>query len=339
MGVSSISWASQTPLTGSRKWVLLALANFADDADGYCFPGQRTLAEWAGISERTVREQLAELERDGWIERAHRMRDGWRTSDEYVVRFDRFTPAPKSRRTLRRDSPVGAADSVVSTGEIRRTEPSVEPPEKNTPAALDLAVESVPKATKPRGEIRPEVEQLATGIVELLTENGIAARVDSHARRAADRILAKPAATSVDVALAVVSHATHDHWWRSRIRTATKAAEHWDTVRLQMPADALAAAAPASQPGRRRNGEWEPLLAEDGEEARAHRFLARSVDPAVWWVEDGRDREELLDRILALPVVYSTRGEQHAALMNAWRLRWEGGSFVAEVPGFVPVAV
>ncbi len=100
------SWAYAQEIPGAgRKFVLVALADRAN-ADGYSFPGQKSLASMTGQSERTVREHLEWLEAEGFIRREERRRkDGTRTSDAY------YLPPMDSTGSIRR---------LTSSGEIRR---------------------------------------------------------------------------------------------------------------------------------------------------------------------------------------------------------------------------
>jgi hypothetical protein len=54
-------WAYDLPLRGPAKPVLVALADFADEA-GSCYPGQDRLCQMTGLSIRTVRRALERLE-------------------------------------------------------------------------------------------------------------------------------------------------------------------------------------------------------------------------------------------------------------------------------------
>lgn len=66
--------------------VLRALADRIN-ADGQCWPSQRTIAEDARLSPRSVWSALEELEASGWIGRARRhKRNGYRSSDLITVR-------------------------------------------------------------------------------------------------------------------------------------------------------------------------------------------------------------------------------------------------------------
>ena len=58
--------AWQTPLDGNPKYVLLALADYADKR-GVCFPGIDKISIKCGLNERTVRRAVKILLKEGYI--------------------------------------------------------------------------------------------------------------------------------------------------------------------------------------------------------------------------------------------------------------------------------
>lgn len=111
------SWAWSQGIRGSgRKSVLVALADRAN-GDGYSYPGQKTLAEMTGQSERSVREHVEWLEENGYVRRKERRRsDGTRTSDGYNL------PPMDSTGNIRR---------WTTTGNTRRLTQEHETPDQN----------------------------------------------------------------------------------------------------------------------------------------------------------------------------------------------------------------
>ncbi len=80
-----IIWKSSLP--ANEKLLALALNSFVD-GNGECFPGQKTLADMCGMSDRTVRGLCKKLETKGVLVRSHRYaKDGNRTSDLYRIDF------------------------------------------------------------------------------------------------------------------------------------------------------------------------------------------------------------------------------------------------------------
>ncbi len=82
MSFQASTWATKQKVpSASAKFILLLLANYAD-ADGFTFVGQKTLAEDASMSPRTIVRHMATLENAGLIRRSRRFReDGSRSSD------------------------------------------------------------------------------------------------------------------------------------------------------------------------------------------------------------------------------------------------------------------
>ena len=75
-------------MTGSPKARLLSLclAHHVNNFTGKAFPGQKTLSQVCGFSERTVRDAIREIEAGGLIKRRERRNSqGERTSDEYEL--------------------------------------------------------------------------------------------------------------------------------------------------------------------------------------------------------------------------------------------------------------
>lgn len=92
---------------GSRRMVLLVLAEHADDNGSRAFPSVQTIARKAGLAERTVQYALRSLEDNGLIEREG---FGPRGTISYRVLLSRIAPeAPrKDGSGAKYDSPSGA---------------------------------------------------------------------------------------------------------------------------------------------------------------------------------------------------------------------------------------
>ncbi len=64
--LSNLAWEKDLP--HARKIVLLALAHYANQATGECFPSVRALAAKSGLSESATRAQIKHLEDIGLVE-------------------------------------------------------------------------------------------------------------------------------------------------------------------------------------------------------------------------------------------------------------------------------
>jgi pyocin large subunit-like protein len=89
MSNRAITWALKTELSTTPKFVLVVLADLADEEHS-CYPGQEYLARAVGASDRTVRRSLIDLESWGYLHRVmRRTEDGYRTSDRYFLHVDK----------------------------------------------------------------------------------------------------------------------------------------------------------------------------------------------------------------------------------------------------------
>lgn len=87
MSNRAITWAFAQPLPSMDRFVLVVLADYADEANS-CYPGQSRIADSTGASVSTVARALRRLEAGHYIERERRQRrDGSRTSDRYVLQL------------------------------------------------------------------------------------------------------------------------------------------------------------------------------------------------------------------------------------------------------------
>jgi DNA-binding MarR family transcriptional regulator len=128
------AWALlQNPRSANHKMVLVVLADYAHPDDGTCFPSQTTIAKRALLSERTVRQVLADLEADGFIKRERRSRpDGTRTSDLIAL-----GPIGLPAQFAGRAESTGNADCRLSEGDNRQTEEPLPLGKRGLPANHD----------------------------------------------------------------------------------------------------------------------------------------------------------------------------------------------------------
>ena len=67
MSIKLMTLARMTALPTNAKFVLMALADWADDNGINCYPSVYELSEYMTCSERTVQRLLRELEEGGWV--------------------------------------------------------------------------------------------------------------------------------------------------------------------------------------------------------------------------------------------------------------------------------
>lgn len=127
MSNEAINWAFHQDLPMARKFVLIVLANYADEAHS-CYPGQKKIADKIGASVETVRRALTDLEAAGLISRERRTREGgYRTSDRYYLPVD----LPTGQFAHKAESASQPVNARILTGQIvGAIDTSVDTPEK-----------------------------------------------------------------------------------------------------------------------------------------------------------------------------------------------------------------
>lgn len=128
MSLTAIRWAWDQDIAASVKYVLLALADYADE-EGVCFPSQKTLARKCGLSRSTVNSHLQNLMRLGLITIQHRSSQrGYRCASLYRLLL---TQSPKIQRrnfdnqSLKfRHSYVRNPDSIITNQLTNHRNPS-----------------------------------------------------------------------------------------------------------------------------------------------------------------------------------------------------------------------
>ncbi len=104
-------WAWTWPLSPTQKLTLVALA-WHSDGHGHCWPSQARLARLSGLSERTVRRAVRDLETQQLLRRHKRTTEaGAATSDLYVLQLTTHPPDTVT-------APSGQADLPVRTDKV-----------------------------------------------------------------------------------------------------------------------------------------------------------------------------------------------------------------------------
>lgn len=128
------AWKANFP--AGRKMVLLALCDNAND-QGECYPSISMLAEKCSMSERSVFNHIAELEKDGAIVRQNRAG----RSTVYQLDPCKFcTPANSAPLQPLHPTPANSAPTPATVAPITIKEPNTDTNTNTTPEGVDVQV-------------------------------------------------------------------------------------------------------------------------------------------------------------------------------------------------------
>lgn len=217
MSVRATNWAWELArkgaVGGGRLLTLLRVADHADN-DGICWPGEKSLAEYTGNDERTVRRHLGRLEGDCLL---HRERQGsekgrGRGKDRIILHLDQ---ADKLSGVDSGDQPD---ISGTSTGHSVHDQPDthVRPIDGEPSKEPSEPTQSVRKRVRvARKPVTDAEHDLATAIVAAFNvKAGTQVTVDAHLTPIVGRIREKPNLTAADHRGIIAAVFAADRWWK-----------------------------------------------------------------------------------------------------------------------------
>jgi len=87
MSLTATIWAWQTPTKSLSKYVLLALADYADE-NGKCYSSLKRLTKKCGLSRSTICSHLKNLRTEGYIETEKRVSEnGYQICNHYQLKI------------------------------------------------------------------------------------------------------------------------------------------------------------------------------------------------------------------------------------------------------------
>lgn len=85
MSFQAMAWALKQPAKTSEKFLLIVIANYADE-HGQAWPSVERLCKDTGMSRATVQRSLRKLEKNGYVTREKRVRGQLQTSNLYRLK-------------------------------------------------------------------------------------------------------------------------------------------------------------------------------------------------------------------------------------------------------------
>ena len=257
MSVRVMAWVwGQSSSTATARFVLLAIADVANDAGAEAYPSMATLVKKTRLSERTVQAAIRTLEDLG--ELVVYRNAGPKGSNKYRIVM-RDTPA-ESAPPQNLHPPAGNAGAAVAPPQdVHPTPAAVAPPppqqlHPNHPLTT-LEPSKEPSSSEPAS--RPDVEQICAHLADRIEANGSKRPTITDAWRKAARLLLDRDGRTVDQVIKAIDWCQADDFWRSNVLSMPKLRDKYDQLRL-------AAQRPRGQPHRAYRNPTDPKAYEEG---------------------------------------------------------------------------
>lgn len=224
MSNRALTWAFDQDLKSGPKFVLVALADWADD-EGSCFPGVQTIARRVGAGETAVRENLARLKEAGLIVEERRNRaSGARTSNRYWLQMSgRIDLKPESEGgNLEPES--GEPTAGIRGGQEPESEGESEPPVV-TPQRTHIV-------GKPPTTGAQHAERLCILLADLIEANGSKRPAVTKRWLDACRLLIDADGRSPENVEGAIRWSQADEFWKGNIESMPTLRRQFDRLRL-----------------------------------------------------------------------------------------------------------
>jgi Helix-turn-helix domain len=156
------------------RLMLLALADLANDAGGQCFPSQATLARQTGISDRHVRNLLADLIAAGHVTLVRKATGS--TSASYQLTLPPLPAATASRQPVPTGTGYRKPDSPLPANGARLPEASAADPSESLRNPTERTGAREGQSPAPGAEAEPRARPFSRTEYEALLAEGRQAR-------------------------------------------------------------------------------------------------------------------------------------------------------------------
>lgn len=143
MSIKIMSRVWESDMDSSRKLIMLAMADFADDSGGGIWPSIPTLAKKCSMGERTIQDHLANMRADGWL-----LIDGTKPVKGGQVNVYRINLAVKWCKSCT-GADFAPVQKTAFSGAKSAPNPSVEPSERETRKRV-LTLRTIPDNEMPQ---------------------------------------------------------------------------------------------------------------------------------------------------------------------------------------------
>lgn len=238
MSNEALTWAFRQDLPMTQKFVLVALADYADE-NGTCFPKHETTAQRIGSTVRTVQRALSALEESGHVTMKHQYRDDGRfrsnryqlrVSDELPRQSVRVTPT-ESRDDPDTESPLPRQSVATTPTQCRSKNPHLTP--MGTPMGTAVADAPAADTGAAGSNERQDVERLCSLLADCIEANGSKRPTISKRWRNEARLLIDRDGRTPEQIAWLIQWSQRDPFWRANVLSMPKLRQQFDTLRLQ----------------------------------------------------------------------------------------------------------
>lgn len=155
-------WDAST-FKGNTKLVMLCLADFAND-EGFCWPSVGTVAKKCTVSSSTVKAQIRDLIRAGFLkvqQRLKRTEDGKVTNDSnvYQIILSALKNAVETGGEFQPGSKSNRGQNTATPGAESDPKPPIDPPITNIPPVVPPSevLQDKPQPTKRTRKVKTEL--------------------------------------------------------------------------------------------------------------------------------------------------------------------------------------
>lgn len=245
MSNEALTWAFRQDLPLTQKFVLVALADYADE-NGECFPKHERTAQRTGTSVSTVKRAIKSLTETGYLTTTHQYRDDGRfRANRYRLNIAHDIPGQSdpvggSERTDHqpRVTPLPGQSDPNTGSEWASKNPQENPhrnPQENLgAAAADAEAEgAIEEVFDDPTENRPEVEELCNLLADCIEANGSKRPTITDRWRDAARLLLDRDGRTTEQVAWIIQWSQTDEFWRGNILSMPTLRRQFDRLRLK----------------------------------------------------------------------------------------------------------
>lgn len=231
MSVRVMAWVwSSSESTSSARFVLLAIADAANDAGAEAYPSMATLVKKTRLSERTVQAAIRTLEALG--ELVVYRNAGPKGCNRYRIVM-RQTPAESAPPQISHPAESAGADLAPPQNPSPDPADPAPPPPQNLHPNHPLPIQDPPVEPSSSETVsRPDVEQICAHLADKIEANGSKRPTITPRWRTDARLLLDRDGRTVAQVIKAIDWCQSDEFWRANVLSMASLRKQYDRLRL-----------------------------------------------------------------------------------------------------------